>query len=83
HGFLVPRGTIMFCQTLKKEGIDFQYSTTQDVILQPLKLQKVELGKIPANIPLVGLNLHQYGAVRALRIRLTCNGKFFLNELNL
>ncbi|MDX8000585.1 type VI secretion system baseplate subunit TssF [Xenorhabdus sp. Reich] len=83
HGFLVPRGTIMLCQTLKKEGITFQYSTTQDVILQPLSLQKVELGKIPANLPLMGLNLHQYGAVNALRIRLVCQGRFFLNELNL
>ncbi|MBI6550360.1 type VI secretion system baseplate subunit TssF [Xenorhabdus lircayensis] len=83
HGFLVPRGTIMLCQTLKKDGITFQYSTAQDVILQPLNLQKVELGKIPANIPLVGLNLHQYGAVSALRIHLTCKGKFFLNDLDL
>ncbi|KMJ45088.1 type VI secretion system protein ImpG [Xenorhabdus khoisanae] len=83
HGFLVPRGTIMLCQTLKKEGITFQYATTQDVVLQPLNLQKVELGKIPANIPLMGLNLHQYGAVSALRVRFACQGKFFLNELDL
>ncbi|MDC9590240.1 type VI secretion system baseplate subunit TssF [Xenorhabdus sp. XENO-10] len=83
HGFLVPRGTIMLSQSLKKDGITFQYSTTQDVVLQPLKLQKVELGKIPANIPLVGLNLNQYGAVSALRIRLTCKGKFFLHDLDL
>ncbi|OTA20657.1 cytoplasmic protein [Xenorhabdus beddingii] len=83
HGFLVPRGTIMLCQALKKEGITFQYATTQDVVLQPLTLKNVELGKIPANIPLMGLNLHQYGAVSALRLRLACEGKFFLEELNL
>ncbi|AOM42826.1 type VI secretion system baseplate subunit TssF [Xenorhabdus hominickii] len=83
HGFLVPRGTIMLCQSLKKEGITFQYATSQDVVLQPLSLQSFELGKIPANIPLMGLNLHQYGAVSALRIRLSCNGKFFLNDLHL
>ncbi|MEX0446690.1 type VI secretion system baseplate subunit TssF [Xenorhabdus sp. SGI246] len=83
HGFLVPRGTLMHCQTLKKDGITFQYSTAQDVILQPLHLQKVELGKLPANIPLATLNLHQSGAVSALRIHLSCKGKFFLNELDL
>ncbi|MCC8378262.1 MULTISPECIES: type VI secretion system baseplate subunit TssF [Xenorhabdus] len=83
HGFLVPRGTIMHCQSLKKDGITLQYSTAQDVILQPLHLQKVELGKIPANIPLASLNLHQCGAVSALRIHLTCKGKFFLSELEL
>lgn len=83
HGFLVPRGTIMHCQTLKKDGITFHYATTQDVTLQPLHLQHVELGKIPANLPLVALNLHQYGAVSALRIHLKCKEKFFLNELAL
>ncbi|OTA19565.1 hypothetical protein Xbed_02245 [Xenorhabdus beddingii] len=83
HGFLVPRGTIMHCQTLKKEGITFHYATTQDVTLQPLHLQHIELGKIPANLPLVALNLHQYGAVSALRIHLKCKEKFFLNELDL
>ncbi|MBD2786013.1 type VI secretion system baseplate subunit TssF [Xenorhabdus sp. DI] len=81
HGFLVPRGTIMLCQSLKNDGITLQYATTQDVVLQPLALKNVELGKIPANIPLVGLNLHQYGAVSALRIRLACKGKFFLHDL--
>ncbi|PHM60138.1 type VI secretion system baseplate subunit TssF [Xenorhabdus ishibashii] len=83
HGFLVPRGTIMHCQTLKKDGINFHYTTTQDVTLQPLHLKNVELGRIPANLPLVALNLHQYGAVSALRIHLSCQGKFFLNELDL
>ncbi|WP_340608874.1 type VI secretion system baseplate subunit TssF [Xenorhabdus bharatensis] len=83
HGFLVPRGTIMHCQSLKKDGITLQYSTAQDVILQPLQLQKVELGKIPANLPLASLNLHQCGAVSALRIHLTCKGKFFLSDLEL
>ncbi|CDG21499.1 conserved hypothetical protein (probable component of SST VI cluster) [Xenorhabdus poinarii G6] len=83
HGFLVPRGTIMHCQTLKKDGINFHYSTTQDVTLQPLSLKHVELGRIPANLPLMALNLHQYGAVSALRIRIGCQGKFFLNELDL
>ncbi len=83
HGFLVPSGTIMLCQSLKKEGITFQYATAQEVVLQPLELQKVALGKIPANIPLIGLNLNQYGAVSALRLRLACKGKFFLHDLDL
>ncbi|AOM40250.1 type VI secretion system baseplate subunit TssF [Xenorhabdus hominickii] len=83
HGFLVPRGTTMHSQTLKKEGITFHYTTTQDVTLQPLHLRHIELGRIPANIPLMTLDLHHYGAVSALRIRLKCEGKFFLNELNL
>ncbi|PHM45645.1 T6SS protein Cts1C [Xenorhabdus mauleonii] len=83
HGFLVPRNTIMFCQSLKKEGITFKYATTQDVILQPLNIQRVVLGKIPANLPLMGLSLHHYGAVSALRINLKCKGKFYLNDLDL
>ncbi|SIP73874.1 conserved hypothetical protein (probable component of SST VI cluster) [Xenorhabdus innexi] len=83
HGFLVPRGTLMHCQTLKKEGITLQYSTAQDVVLQPLQLQTVALGKIPANLPLASLQLHQCGAVSALRVQLTCKGKFLLNELDL
>ncbi|CDL80726.1 type VI secretion system baseplate subunit TssF [Xenorhabdus szentirmaii] len=83
HGFLVPRGTFMHCQTLKKDGITFQYATTQDVVLQPLHLKNVELGKIPANLPLVALNLSQYGAVSALRIHFSCKEKFFLNELDI
>ncbi|MDX7988229.1 type VI secretion system baseplate subunit TssF [Xenorhabdus sp. 12] len=83
HGFLVPRNTIMFCQSLKKEGITFKYATTQDVTLQPLNIQRVVLGKIPANLPLMGLNLHHYGAVSALRINLKCKGKFYLNDLDL
>ncbi|PHM45513.1 cytoplasmic protein [Xenorhabdus mauleonii] len=83
HGFLVPRGTLMHCQTLKKEGITFHYATTQDVTLQPLHLQHIELGKIPANLPLVALDLHQHGAISALRIHLSCKEKFFLNELDL
>ncbi|WP_237387891.1 type VI secretion system baseplate subunit TssF [Xenorhabdus sp. Sc-CR9] len=83
HGFLVPRGMLMHCQTLKKDGITFQYATTQNVVLQPLHLKNVELGKIPANLPLVALNLNQHGAVSALRIHFSCKEKFFLNELNL
>ncbi|CEE90052.1 conserved hypothetical protein (probable component of SST VI cluster) [Xenorhabdus nematophila str. Anatoliense] len=82
HGFSVPRGTLMHCQTLKRDGITLQYATTQDVILQPLHLENVELGKIPANLPLAGLNLNHYGAVSALRIRFSCKEKFFLNELD-
>ncbi|MBD2810676.1 type VI secretion system baseplate subunit TssF [Xenorhabdus sp. Vera] len=83
HGFLVPRGMLMHCQTLKKDGITFQYATTQNVVLQPLHLKNVELGKIPANLPLVALNLNQHGAISALRIHFSCKEKFFLNELDL
>lgn len=83
RGFLVPRGTLMHCQTLKKDGINVHYTTTQDVTLQPLHLKNVELGKIPANLPLVSLNLHQYGAVSALRIHLSCQKTLFLDKLDL
>ncbi|SFU73629.1 type VI secretion system baseplate subunit TssF [Xenorhabdus koppenhoeferi] len=83
HGLLVPRGMLMHCQTLKKDGITFQYATTQNVVLQPLHLENVELGKIPANLPLAALNLNQHGAVSALRIHFSCKEKFFLNELDL
>ncbi|WP_414147509.1 type VI secretion system baseplate subunit TssF [Erwinia sp. BNK-24-b] len=80
-GFLVPRGTMMDSQTLKKSGVTCSYATAHDVVLQPLRISQVELGGVPADIPLAGMGLSQRGAVSALRIRLECFSEVALNHL--
>lgn len=82
-GFLVPRGTMMDSQTLKKSGVTCSYTTAHDVMLQPLRISHVELGGVPADIPLSTLGLSQRGAVSALRIRLECFSYVVLNHLSL
>lgn len=82
-GFLVPRGTMMDSQTLKKSGVTCSYATAHDVMLQPLRISHVELGGVPADIPLSGMGLSQRGAVSALRIRLECFSEVALNHLTL
>lgn len=44
NGFVVPRGTMMDSQTLKKSGITCSYTTAHDVTLQPVRIAGVELG---------------------------------------
>ena len=78
-GFLVPRGTMMDSQTLKKSGVTCSYATAHDVMLQPLRISSVELGGVPADIPTGRLG--QRGAVSALRIRLECFSEVALNHL--
>lgn len=78
-GFLVPRGTMMDSQTLKKSGITCSYTTAHDVMLQPLRISNVELGGVPADIQ--PGRLGQRGAVSALRIRLECFSEVALNHL--
>ncbi|MFC0139942.1 type VI secretion system baseplate subunit TssF [Erwinia mallotivora] len=80
-GFLVPRGTMMDSQTLKKSGVTCSYTTAHDVMLQPLRISHVELGGVPADIPLSPLGLAQRGAVSALRIRLECFNDVALSHL--
>lgn len=82
-GFLVPRGTMMDSQTLKKSGVTCSYTTAHDVMLQPLRISHVELGGVPADIPLGPLGLSQRGAVSALRIRLECFNDVVLKHLSL
>ncbi|MEI2266111.1 type VI secretion system baseplate subunit TssF [Erwinia sp. CGal63] len=82
-GFLVPRGTMMDSQTLKKNGVTCSYATAHDVMLQPLRIDQVELGGVPADIPLGSLGLSQRGAVSALRIRLQCFSEVALSHLTL
>lgn len=82
-GFVVPRGTMMDSQTLKKSGITCSYTTAHDVTLQPVRLKSVELGGIPADIPLAALGLQNSGCVSALRIRLECYESVTLNNLQL
>ncbi|CAI1768255.1 Uncharacterized protein conserved in bacteria [Serratia entomophila] len=82
-GFVVPRGTMMDSQTLKKSGITCSYTTAHDVTLQPVRLKSVELSGIPADIPLASLGLQHSGCVSALRIRLACYESVTLNNLQL
>lgn len=83
NGFVVPRGTMMDSQTLKKSGITCSYATAHDVTLQPVRIAAVELGGIPADIPLASLGLQHSGCVSALRIRLECYESVTLNNLQL
>ncbi|RLM04481.1 type VI secretion system protein ImpG [Gibbsiella quercinecans] len=82
-GFRVPRGTMMDSQTLKKTGITCSYTTAHDVTLQPVRIKQVELGGIPADIPLAALELQNRGSVSALRIRMECFESVTLKNLNL
>ncbi len=78
-GFMVPRGTMMDSQTLKKSGVTCSYATAHDVMLQPLRISNVELGGVPADIQ--PGRLAQRGAVSALRIRLEGFSEVALNHL--
>lgn len=82
-GFRVPRGTMMDSQTLKKTGITCSYTTAHDVTLQPVRIKQVELGGIPADIPLAALGLQNRGSVSALRIRMECFESVTLKNLNI
>lgn len=82
RGFLVPRGTMMDSQLLKKNGITCSYTTAHEVTLLPLMIKQVELGGVPADIPLGQMGLSQRGAVSALRIRLSCESTTTLDHLD-
>ncbi|CCG88425.1 type VI secretion system baseplate subunit TssF [Erwinia piriflorinigrans] len=82
NGFLVPRGTMMDSQALKQNGVTCSYTTAHDVMLQPVRINSVELGGIPANVPLGELGLSQRGAVSALRIRIACDESVTLSHLS-
>lgn len=74
-GFLIPRGTIIESDLLKRNGLSCHYSTAHPVTLQPVELSDVELGGIPADLPLVSLGFDPRQCKSTLRIRL----KFFSN----
>ncbi|GLR08545.1 type VI secretion system baseplate subunit TssF [Mixta theicola] len=82
RGFLVPRGTMMDSQLLKKNGVICSYATAHDVTLLPLNIKQVELGGVPADIPLGQMGLGQRGAVSALRIRLSCESTTTLDHMD-
>ncbi|MCG8709072.1 type VI secretion system baseplate subunit TssF [Brenneria sp. 4F2] len=81
-GVVVPRGTMMDSQTLKKNGVTCSYATAHDVTLLPLHIGLAELGGVPADAPLGQLGLSQRGAASALRVRVTCDGSFNLRHLD-
>lgn len=81
-GFVVPRGTMMDSQTLKKNGVTCSYTTAHDVTLLPLRIEKAELGGLPADVPLAALGMSQRGATSALRIRVSCDGAQNLGHLD-
>ncbi|WP_387466983.1 type VI secretion system baseplate subunit TssF [Photorhabdus sp. RM323S] len=78
-GFLVPRGSLMESPALKKQGLSCRYRTAQDVSLQPLRLSLVELGGVPADIPLSAFGGAEVQG--ALRIQLSCFDNVSLGEL--
>lgn len=82
NGFIVPRGTMMDSLGLKKTGITCSYSTAHEINLLPLKIQKVELGGVPADLPLAQLGLSPHAVNSALRIRIACDGPQNLGHLN-
>ncbi|QCT19225.1 type VI secretion system baseplate subunit TssF [Jejubacter calystegiae] len=82
NGFVVPRGTMMDSQTLKKNGVTCSYTTAHDVNLLPLRIEQIELGGVPADAPLSQLGLNQRGAASALRIRIACDGPMLLTHLD-
>ena len=81
NGFLVPRGTMMESQSLKKSGVTCSYTTAHDVMLHPLRISDVTLGGVPGDIPLGELKLSGLGAASALRIRIECEGVSSLSQL--
>jgi type VI secretion system protein ImpG len=81
-GFVVPRGTLMDSQALKKNGVTCSYTTAHDVTLLPLTITLSELGGVPADLPLARSGLGQIGAASALRIRIGCEGPVKLAHLD-
>ncbi|NDL64395.1 type VI secretion system baseplate subunit TssF [Acerihabitans arboris] len=79
RGFKVPRGTIMDSPGLKSRGVTCRYRTAHEVDLQPLRIEQVDLGGMPADICPAALGLD--GSVSALRIKLSCLGHVTLGEM--
>lgn len=79
QGFHVPSGTLLDSADLKAQGITCRFSTAHDVVLQPLRLEQVELGGVPADIASSALGLGN--AAGALRIRLNCFNQVTLGEM--
>ncbi|WP_413736661.1 type VI secretion system baseplate subunit TssF [Sodalis sp. RH21] len=79
QGFRVPRGTVMDNLALKAKGITCRYRTAHEVDLQPLRIDHVELGGVPADIAPAALGLRDTAS--ALRIRLSCFDHVSLGEM--
>ncbi|HEY0210262.1 type VI secretion system baseplate subunit TssF [Acerihabitans sp.] len=79
QGFRVPPGTVMDSRELKSRGVTCRYRTAHEVDLQPLRIEQVALGGIPAEILPGALGLD--GSACALRIRLSCVGPVTLGEM--
>lgn len=82
-GYRVPRGTLMESVTLKQQGITCSYVTGHDVVLQPLELLHVELGGIPAGLPLAALGVDASVCRSALRMRFKVSSQALMSELKL
>jgi len=80
-GFAIPRGTLIENQAMKSKGVSCKYRTAHDVTLLPLQIAQVELGGIPADLPVAAAALQQRGAIRALRIRLESGRNIPLDQL--
>jgi len=80
QGCHVPRGTLLDCADVTAQGITCRFSTAHDLELQPLRLEQVELGGVPADIFPSALGLGN--AASALRIRLSCFDQVTLGEMH-
>ncbi len=69
-GFTIPRGTVMDSLALKKQGMTCRFSTAHEVVLQPLRIEQVTLGPVPATVAKAGIR--PSGQSSALRITLRC-----------
>lgn len=79
QGFPVPRGTILDCRAFKNRGITCRYRTAHDVTLQPLLIDQVSLGGVPADLSRASMGSGE--SVGALRIRLRCFENVALQQL--
>jgi type VI secretion system protein ImpG len=80
QGYTVPRGTVMDCRKLKRQGITCRLRTAHEVNLQPLRIQDVSLGGVPADLPSSAMGGGE--ALSALRIKLSCFDNVTLEQMN-
>ncbi|MFZ1873454.1 MAG: type VI secretion system baseplate subunit TssF [Chania sp.] len=81
-GFLVPRGTVMTCDTFRKNGVVCKYRTAHDVMLYPLSISQVSLGALPADIVSTA-KFNRNASRHALHIRLRLDDNVTFDSLNL
>lgn len=80
RGYRVPRGSQLEDMALQKQGVICRYRTAHEVVLQPLRIQQVQLGAIPADLP--AGDASSQAALSALRISLRSFDSVTLGEMD-